>query len=151
MEIISTTALISINATFIAQLLSFLIFVFILNRVMLRPLHGVIQQRSHYIQEMKDDITAAEQRLSTFAADLDKQKQAIRNEAFSINEELEKVASGEAAELFNNARKQIVELSLATEKDVARQLKEAQKYFEEETHIISNVLMEHILGRKINQ
>lgn len=149
MEIISTTALISINATFIAQLLSFLIFAFLLNRVMLRPLHGIIQQRNHDIQEMKDDISAAKQRLIDLAADLEKQKQSIRNDAFKANEEVEKQASHEASEMFSVARKQIAELSRTAEKDVARQLKEAQKYFQEETQSISNTMMAHILGRKI--
>ena len=150
MEIISTTALISINATFIAQMISFLIFVFILNRIMLRPLHSVIRERNHYIEGMKNEISADGQRLNEFAADLDKQRQAIKSEAFKVNEELEKLASNEAAQLFTKAREQMVELSKTAEKDVARQLKEAQKYFEEETQNISNVMMEHILGRKIN-
>lgn len=150
MEIINTTALISINATFIAQLLSFLIFVFILNRVMLRPLNNVIKARNDYMTGMKQDISAAEQKMSDLVADLDRQKNAVKDEAFKINDELEKVAGDEATGLFSSARKQIVELSKAAEKDVARQLKEAQKYFEEETQNISVVMMEQVLGRKIS-
>ncbi len=150
MEIISTTALISINATFIAQLLSFLIFVFILNRVMLRPLNSVIKERNDYMNGMKQDITAAEKKLSDLVVDLDRQKNAVKDEAFKVNDELEKVAVAEATGLFSGARKQIVELSKAAEKDVARQLKEAQKYFEEETQNISVVMMEQVLGRKIS-
>lgn len=150
MEIISTTALISINATFIAQMLSFLIFVFILNRIMLRPLYGVIEQRKEYTAGIKEDITVAEQKLNDLIANLEKQKKAVKDEAFRINDELEKIASDEASQLFLGARKQIVELGKAAEKDVARQLKEAQKYFKEETQAISVAMMEQVLGRKIN-
>ena len=150
MEIISTTSLISINATFIAQLLSFLIFVFILNRIMLRPLNSVIQQRNDYMAGMKQDISSSKQKLSDMIADLEKKRNTIKNEAFHINDEVEQKASNEAVDLFSSARKQIIELSKAAEQDVARQLKEAQKYFEEETQTISVAMMEQVLGRKIS-
>ena len=45
MQIITNIALISINETLIVQLLSFLIFLFIINRVMIRPLRGVMSDR----------------------------------------------------------------------------------------------------------
>ena len=38
MQIISNIALISINETLVVQLISFLIFLFIINRIMFRPL-----------------------------------------------------------------------------------------------------------------
>lgn len=150
MEIISTTSLISINATFIAQMLSFLIFVFILNRLMLRPLNSVIQKRNDYLDGMKQDITSSRQKLSDLTADMDKQRNLTKNEAFQLNEKLEQLASDEATELISTARKQISELIRSAEKEVSRQLSEAQKYFEEETQAISITMMEQVLGRKMN-
>ena len=41
MEIITTNALISINATFFVQLITFLLFMVIMNRIMYQPLRGV--------------------------------------------------------------------------------------------------------------
>lgn len=150
MEIISTTALISINATFIAQMLSFMIFVFILNRLMLRPLTGVIEQRREFTEGMKNDISSADQKLKDLVADLENQKEAVKNEAFKVNKEMEQLASEEAAGLFTDVRKQIVQMSQAAEKDLDRQFKEAQKYFEEETQAISVIMMEQVLGRKMS-
>lgn len=149
MEIISTNALISINATFIAQMLSFLIFVFLCNRVMLRPLYGVIQKRKEYIGRIQTEISAAKKTLNDFAADLEEKKQSVREEAFKLNEEKEEMAAKEAAKMISAARKEIAELGLAAEKDVARQIKDAQTYFEKETRAISLVMMEQVLGRKI--
>ena len=41
MQIVSVEALLSINETLIFQLLSFLIFLFIIKRMMFRPLRGI--------------------------------------------------------------------------------------------------------------
>ena len=49
MQIVTTISLISINETTIVQIVSFLILVFILNRVMIRPLWKTIAERNQYI------------------------------------------------------------------------------------------------------
>ena len=53
MQIVSNVALISINETFLVQLISFLIFLFIINRVMIRPLRGVMREREEYVEKLK--------------------------------------------------------------------------------------------------
>ena len=45
MQIISNIALISINETLIVQLISFLIFLFVINRIMFRPLRKTVGPR----------------------------------------------------------------------------------------------------------
>jgi len=45
MQIVSNVALISINETMVVQLISFLIFLFVINRVMFRPLRESMHER----------------------------------------------------------------------------------------------------------
>jgi len=52
MEIISNIALISINETVVVQMLSFLVFMFILNRIMIRPLRSSANDREIYIEKL---------------------------------------------------------------------------------------------------
>ena len=59
MHIISNIALISINETLFVQLLSFLIFLFIINRIMFRPLKRVMNVRVDYIDQIKTDTVDA--------------------------------------------------------------------------------------------
>ena len=59
MEIINTIALISINETLIVQLLSFLVFLFLINRVMIRPLRSVIDEREDFVTRVRKEIEDA--------------------------------------------------------------------------------------------
>ena len=56
MEIVSNIALISINETLIVQMVSFLIFMFVMNMVMFRPLNRVMKKRSEYMESLKQDM-----------------------------------------------------------------------------------------------
>jgi F-type H+-transporting ATPase subunit b len=59
MEIISNIALITINATLFHQLVAFLIFLFIINRIMFRPLRSVMAERDDMIEKIKLDTMDA--------------------------------------------------------------------------------------------
>ena len=63
MQIISTIAMISINETLIIQLISFLIFLFIINRIMIQPLRSVSREREAHIQKIELDTVAAEKKV----------------------------------------------------------------------------------------
>ena len=53
MQIISNVALISINETVVVQLLSFLLFLYIMNRIMFRPLRNVMAQREDHLKQIQ--------------------------------------------------------------------------------------------------
>ena len=57
MEVVSTIGLITINETVIIELISFLIFLFLINRIMFRPLQDIMGEREAHIE----DITAQRQ------------------------------------------------------------------------------------------
>ena len=59
MEVVENVALISINATMVVQLISFLIFMVLLNRIMVRPLRTIMNERQSYIKQVGQDLTAA--------------------------------------------------------------------------------------------
>lgn len=151
MEIVSKIALITINETLIIQVISFLIFVFILNRVMVRPLNSVMDGRDTYIESLKEDALKAEQEMDRLTEDLRNRESEARKEALSLKEELENSGSEEASELFVIARKEINELRKDTEKLVEAQITEARKYIEEESKVLATSIMEKVLERRLNQ
>ena len=65
MHIISNIALITINETLFVQLISFLIFLFIINRIMFRPLQNTMSERESYIDQTNRDIADVTQELQS--------------------------------------------------------------------------------------
>jgi F-type H+-transporting ATPase subunit b len=149
MEIISNIALISINETLIAQLISFLIFLFIINRIMFRPLQTVMSEREGYMDRLKSDISEAEETLQNVLAELEEKEAAARAEAMDMRKELEEFGSKEASKIFSATRKDIASMKEQTRKEVEVRLSEARKQIKEQSEDLSVIIMEKVLDRRL--
>lgn len=149
MEIISNIALISINETLIAQLVSFLIFLYIINRVMFKPLLSVVNERNDHIDKMYREITEAEQELDNVKRMLSENEAAVKKEAFSIKTKLESDGDMKATEIYREARNQIEAMRESAKVDVKAQLDEAKKSIQKESEILVYQIMEKVLERRL--
>jgi len=151
MEIVSNIALISINETMIVQLLSFLIFLFIINRVMFRPLEGAMAERTEYITSLQTEISQAESELNKISRLLEKQEAATREQAYALRQDLEEAGNTRAGEIFAAVRKEISELKSQAEEEVDAQLSEARKFLQKESEALSVRIIEKILDRRVGK
>jgi len=149
MQIVSNVALISINETFLVQLISFLIFLFIINRVMIRPLRGVMREREVYIEKLKLEMVDAEKQLEDTAQHIRVKEGEVIKAAHLIREELENTGSREAADIVVAARDEVNQLTLKAEKEVSAMIAEAQKSIQAESEVLAVNIMEKILDRRL--
>ena len=149
MEIISATALISINETFFIQLISFLVFVFLLNRIMIRPLSGTMSERKHYLETIQTDIDKAAAELDVLHRDLDEERTAVLKEAGDIVHALDEEAEKSASELIGSAQQRIVQLRNETEAQVAQQVKAVRDQLSGEVDTLTTMIMEKVLHRRL--
>jgi F-type H+-transporting ATPase subunit b len=147
MQIISNVALISINETLILQIISFLIFLFIINRVMFRPLRKVMNERESYIENIQKDIVAAENQFEDLTNQIQAQEKAVRNEAFEQKEQLEASGSQQAAEILASTREEINTLRAEAQKEVDAQISAARKYVQKESEDLAKNIIETVLYR----
>ncbi|MFC1856806.1 hypothetical protein ACFL9U_02125 [Thermodesulfobacteriota bacterium] len=148
-KIISTIGLITINETLIVQLVSFLIFLFIINRVMFRPLRGVMAERDNYVQNVQSEILQAESELNNLAEELKHREATIKKGAFEIKEKLGESGTREATEIIAAVRKEIEAFSNAAKRDVDIQIAEAKKSIAKESETLAPRIMEKILERRL--
>ena len=150
MQIITNIALISINETLIVQLLSFLLFLFIINRIMIRPLRGVMADRARHIENIKQDIVAAEKKLVEKTHQSRKKEDALRNEALHFGFEMEEAGQAEAAAILEQAQSEIVRLRKVADDEIKFQLAEARKKITANAEILARHIMEKVLERSLN-
>jgi len=149
MHIINNTALISINETMLVQLVSFLIFMVIINRVMFKPLRRTMMERDHYVDSLRQEIGDAEDELRRETAEMEKRKEAVRAEALAMTRALEEEGGRDAARILNSAREEIVRMKEKTSAEVAVQIAEAKKRLESEVGVIVVQIMEKVLERRL--
>lgn len=149
MQIISNMALISINETLIIQVISFLVFLFLINRLMFRPLKKTMTARDQHIEGIKHDIVAAKNHYDQITNQIKDQDSALRKEATALRETLEASAGQQADEIFTSVRKEIADQSAKAKQDISARVVEARKKLQKESEDLALNMMEKILDRRL--
>jgi F-type H+-transporting ATPase subunit b len=149
MEIISNIALITINATLFHQLVAFLIFLFIINRIMFRPLRSVMAERDDIIEKIKLDTTNAGKTIERLNDELRERESKIRREAQKVQHELEEKGKLESAEILKSTLQEIELLKDKNEAHVKAQIMEARKNLQKESNALTLNIMEKLLDRRL--
>jgi len=147
MEIISNIALISINETAIVQVVGFLIFLFVINRIMFRPLRNVMSDRDIHIERIKLDIVQAQKEVESFASQIQEQETAAKNEAFALKDGIESAGSQQAKEIYESVKKEIVANSQKIQQEIAARISEEKQALEKESEALALNIVEKILDR----
>jgi F-type H+-transporting ATPase subunit b len=148
MEIVSNIALVSINETVFVQLISFLIFLYIMNRVMFRPLRDTMLKRDHHVKRIQDDITHQENQLQTLKNKISERESRVRSEALEMRKKLEDSGSQEAAAIISTTRQEIEVLRKKSAQDVDNKVSEARKSLKQESEGLVSDVMEKVLDRR---
>jgi len=151
MQIISNIALITINETLIVQVVSFLIFLFLINRIMFRPLRETMAERDVYIQQIQTDMVESENELQKLTDQIKAQEKAVRLEALALSREIETMGNTQASELFSSARQEIHRQIEKTRIAVDAQIAEASQSLQKESEVLAVHIMENLLDRKVAQ
>jgi len=149
MEIIATNALISINETVIVQLVSFLIFLYVMNRIMFRPLLSTISQRKELIADFQKDIISGQEDLVRLGKELDREQTRVIQEAHKVVLSLETEGDKRAADILEEVRQQISDLRHETEARVKDQVRQARTELAGEVEAVTLTIMEKVLHRRL--
>jgi len=149
MKIISNIALISINETLVVQLISFLIFLFIINRIMIRPLRETMAERDNYIQMVQQDILDSKEELETIVDGSRAEEKELRHAALALAAEMESLGKTEAQEIVGAARDEILVQKRQVQDEIEQRLAESMLSIKKEAETLSVTLMEKVLNRKV--
>jgi len=151
MHIISNIGLITINETLFAQLISFLIFLFIINRIMFRPLQNTMSERESYIDQISRDIADATRELQSLTDKLQAKEMETKTQAFELQSEIEALGKEDAAKIYASVQKEIKANKQKAEKEVETLLSDARKNIGKESESLAVNIMERLLDRRLVQ
>lgn len=149
MQIESTIALISINATLIVQLVSFLIFLFIINRIMFKPLDQVKSSRAARMEALQQEIAAAEQEVHRMMDALAAKELKAKDEALDRQKAMEEEAKQETNRIFDAVKAEIDEMKTRTKEQVKAQIADVRQHLPEESLKLARAIMEQTLERSL--
>ena len=148
MEIISNIALISINETLIVQVVGFLVFLFVINRIMFRPLRNVMSDREIHIERIKRDITQAQKEVASITGRIREQEHATRSEAAALQEDLEADGNEQAKKIFESAKEKIADSRHKAQREISDRIAQERLTLKKEVPPLARAIIAKILDRR---
>lgn len=147
MEIVQNVALISINATLVVQLLSFLLFMTLLNRIMIRPLRKVMSEREQHLEKVQQQIHAAHEGYDQISHQIQEQESETRKAAFKIREEMEQQAQSSAGEAIAQTKSEIESLRNESQRQANEKITAARQQIAREADALADRMIDALLDR----
>jgi F-type H+-transporting ATPase subunit b len=141
--------MISINATLILQIIHFLILLFILDRVLFRPILKLIHDREDYYENTKKSIVDIEKETERLRQELIERQIEARKEATVKRGQLKAEGLSEAEKVMDASRNQGTNLRSEADDEVEQELERVQPLISDEAKRIAEEVMQRVIGRRI--
>ena len=139
--------MISINATLIIQVINFLILVFILNRLLFRPILKLTRDRTQFFQSTKDEISQLEQETQELKDKYQSIQNDARREAARERDQMKSTSATEIEGFLNESRNEASKMKSEAEKKSEMELKQAKPSLSDEAGRLSDVIVQMVIGR----
>jgi F-type H+-transporting ATPase subunit b len=142
-------SLISPDGSLVLILILFVIFVFLLNRILFKPVGLILDQRETLTVGAKAEARAAARRYQVQQMDYESGLRQARAESYRFLEEGRAAALQERAEKVAQAKQGAQEEVELAKSQIARQADEARAQLEKEAGQIARQVSSSILGRQV--
>ena len=149
MQVVNTIGLITINETVIIELISFLIFLFLINRIMFRPLRDVMGEREAHIDDITSGIEKSKNQLTQMDEQVRAQELTAIKEANQHKKNLEEDGNIEANSVLEEARKEIQAIKQESQQLINSQISKAREEVKNESQKLAVLIMEKVLDRRL--
>lgn len=137
------------NQTVIIQIVTFLILMFILNRVLFRPMLALLEERKQRTEGRRAQADQAQTDAKTMWEDYQAKLAAARSEAEAVRVELVKEGEAERQRITDAAMKEAEKTVSDLKAQVQQQGAAAKGALATEVDALSKMMAEKILGRAL--
>jgi len=141
--------MISINATLFVQVGLFLILLFVMNRIMIQPIHRIINERDERLRLKREELSAIQAEIRRLAADYEAELRRADEEARQSQLAMKSEANDEARKMVMTAQEQVNAVQEKVRSEVARELAVAREKLREQAEMLSRSVTEKVLGRSV--
>ena len=149
MEFETIEGLITINATLLLQVLHFLVLLFILNRLLFRPILKVVKERDSYIEERQAGIEKVRLEVEELKARFVHMENDVRQSAAKESTKYREAGLSEAERLLAKSRERVASIKSEADEAVKEEIDEAKAELGDMASSLADEIMEKIVGRRV--
>ncbi|MGA3116503.1 MAG: ATP synthase F0 subunit B [Syntrophobacteraceae bacterium] len=141
--------MIDINVSLFIQMANFLVFLFLMNLVLYRPIRRIVAQRKKLISERQEGIESLEAQAQASLLEYDRRLQDARRTGVQRIQELKAAGYEQEKELLRRSSEQTAEMVQQLREKIQKDIAVARKDLKQQVKSFSADLAQKILGRKI--
>jgi F-type H+-transporting ATPase subunit b len=142
--------MIDIDWTLIAQIINFLVLVFLLNVVLFRPIRNALKERQARLAAQEADINLLESQGEGLTSEIKDKLAAARKEGAVAREGLKQEGAAAEAALLEEAKREADLEWTQVEKKIKDDMARARKALEAQVQSFAQLLASKILGRELS-
>jgi F-type H+-transporting ATPase subunit b len=141
--------IISPNGSLVFVLIVFIIFVFVMNRILFRPVRRVLDERQTLTEGAANEARAAHRRHDAKLTDYEANIRQARAESYRRSEQERAAALDERRRLIEEAKQRAQEKIDLAKREIGGQAAQAQAALESEAREIAARISQTVLGRTV--
>ena len=141
--------IISPDGSLVFVLVLFLIFVFVLNRILFKPISRVLDERQTLTEGAANDARAAARRYETKLAEYEATIRQVRADSYRRSEQERAAALDGRRRLIDEAKRQANDEVGRARQEIERQAASARAALESESRQIAERISRTVLGRTV--
>lgn len=141
--------IISPDGSLVVVLVLFLIFVFVLNRILFRPIGRVLDERQTLIEGSANEARAARRRYEARLAEYEATIRQARAESYRRAEQARNAALDERRRLIEEAKEYARKQIESAKREIEQQVAQARAALESEVREIAQRISQTVLGRTV--
>jgi F-type H+-transporting ATPase subunit b len=141
--------MISINATLVLQVVHLLLLVFILNRLMFKPILKLVNERTGYMEKSKIEITDLESEAERLKREYLSLENRARKKASSESLELKKAGVAQVEAMIDESQEEVASIRRESETKIESEIGKARPSLQGEATVLAEEIVERLIGRRV--
>jgi F-type H+-transporting ATPase subunit b len=142
--------MIDIDWTLFAQIINFLLLVFLLNVVLFRPIRNALKERQAKLLAQEAEINLLGDQSRSLQDEMKEKLAAARREGAGARENLKQEGAQAEASLLEEVKRQVEVEWAAVEKKIKADMAKARKTLQTQAQTFAQLLATKILGREVS-
>lgn len=141
--------MIELNFTLLIQAANFLVLIYILNKILYKPILKILDERDERISGGQEKAKKLIEEGQNIFSNYNQKLHNAKIDAIAVKNATRKEAVDQANEIIDEARKKAEEIVLGVQKEMAEEIARVTKELEPELSVMASTIAQQILGRKV--
>ena len=139
--------MISINATLVVQLINFLILLWILNKILIKPVLGLIEARERSVEDLKLKMENLQVEADEKKRWIERRISKARRRGAHEADEARNEAEAQAKDMIHEVQAQAKDHVNTVQEEVKRQADDERRHMDQHQEVIAGMVFQKLMGR----